>query len=149
MNSIYENFIQRNPDFEARGGKVSVISHSLGSVIFHDILINWNNQLLEANKQQADQNIAVEGRWSWLWGSGKRKEAQESSDEPEANSDRQANLREELRQAKAKVAELEARLLADDNSTTDAKTESSDFSLGFKVFLIGFSQIVLFLFRLR
>ena len=92
--------------------------------------------MLEANKQQADQNIAVEGRWSWLWGSGKRKEAQESSDEPEANSDRQTNLREELRQAKAKVAELEARLLADDNSTMDAKDESSDFSLRFKVFSV-------------
>eukprot|EP00112_Aurelia_sp_Birch-Aquarium-sp1_P003732 Seg142.1 transcript_id=Seg142.1/GoldUCD/mRNA.D3Y31 product="Phospholipase DDHD1" protein_id=Seg142.1/GoldUCD/D3Y31 len=133
LNSIYDNFLQRNPDFEARGGKVSVISHSLGSVIFHDILINWNEQLLEANKQQADQNIAAEGRWSWLWGSGKRKEAQESSDDPEANSDGQANLREELRQAKNKVTELEARLLAGDNSAADAANESSDFSLRFKI----------------
>ncbi|GAA5960704.1 hypothetical protein JCM8115_001804 [Rhodotorula mucilaginosa] len=37
-NRIYTLFSRRNPDFEAKGGKVSIIAHSLGSVMAADIL---------------------------------------------------------------------------------------------------------------
>ncbi|GAA5868001.1 hypothetical protein JCM3774_001562 [Rhodotorula dairenensis] len=37
-NRIYNLFSRRNPDFEAKGGKVSIIAHSLGSVMAADIL---------------------------------------------------------------------------------------------------------------
>ncbi|GAA5992871.1 hypothetical protein JCM10908_001383 [Rhodotorula pacifica] len=37
-NRIYTLFSRRNPEFEAKGGKVSIIAHSLGSVMAADIL---------------------------------------------------------------------------------------------------------------
>ncbi|GAA5839354.1 hypothetical protein JCM9279_005915 [Rhodotorula babjevae] len=37
-NRIYRLFVRRNPDFEKRGGKVSIIAHSLGSCLAADIL---------------------------------------------------------------------------------------------------------------
>ncbi|CAN0149120.1 unnamed protein product, partial [Ectocarpus sp. 4 AP-2014] len=36
MNEMWMTFMQVNPDFS---GKVSVLGHSLGSVIAHDILM--------------------------------------------------------------------------------------------------------------
>ncbi|OXA60682.1 Phospholipase DDHD1 [Folsomia candida] len=41
LNRIYSNFVQRNPDFRDRGGKVSVIAHSLGAVITYDIITGY------------------------------------------------------------------------------------------------------------
>ncbi|WFD31979.1 hypothetical protein MSPP1_003021 [Malassezia sp. CBS 17886] len=40
INRLYRLFVQRNPDFEARGGRVSVLGHSLGSILAADILTN-------------------------------------------------------------------------------------------------------------
>ncbi|ROT76626.1 putative phospholipase DDHD1-like isoform X1 [Penaeus vannamei] len=42
MNRLYTMFTQRNPYFEANGGKVSIVAHSLGCVITYDIVIGWN-----------------------------------------------------------------------------------------------------------
>lgn len=42
MNGLYKKFLQHNPRFESSGGKVSLIAHSLGSVIAYDILTNWS-----------------------------------------------------------------------------------------------------------
>ncbi|KAK7103636.1 hypothetical protein V1264_018501 [Littorina saxatilis] len=39
---LYEMFCVRHPYFEANGGKVSIVSHSLGSVITYDIMTGWN-----------------------------------------------------------------------------------------------------------
>ena len=38
LNRLYEMFVQRNPYFEANGGKVSIVAHSLGCVVTYDIL---------------------------------------------------------------------------------------------------------------
>ena len=38
INRIYSRFLIRNPGFEERGGKVSLIGHSLGSVVLFDLL---------------------------------------------------------------------------------------------------------------
>ena len=35
-------FTARNPYFEANGGKVSVVAHSLGCVITYDIATGWS-----------------------------------------------------------------------------------------------------------
>ncbi|BGP25715.1 DDHD domain containing protein [Rhodotorula toruloides] len=37
-NRIYHLWVKRNPEFEQKGGKVSIIAHSLGSVMAADIL---------------------------------------------------------------------------------------------------------------
>ncbi|KAF8927833.1 hypothetical protein BGZ58_010086 [Dissophora ornata] len=38
LNGVYRKFIQHNPDFLRRGGKVSILGHSLGSLLTLDIL---------------------------------------------------------------------------------------------------------------
>jgi hypothetical protein len=38
LNRIYRLFIERNPDFLANGGRVSILGHSLGSALSFDIL---------------------------------------------------------------------------------------------------------------
>ncbi|RXG54722.1 Phospholipase DDHD1 [Armadillidium vulgare] len=41
LDRLYTMFTARNPYFEANGGKVSVIAHSLGCVITYDIVTGW------------------------------------------------------------------------------------------------------------
>ncbi|KAF9989060.1 hypothetical protein BGZ75_007742 [Mortierella antarctica] len=38
LNTVYRKFIHHNPDFIRRGGKVSILGHSLGSLLALDIL---------------------------------------------------------------------------------------------------------------
>ncbi|KAG9268761.1 phospholipase DDHD1 isoform X1 [Astyanax mexicanus] len=42
LNRLYALFCSRNPEFEEKGGKVSIISHSLGCVIAYDIMTGWD-----------------------------------------------------------------------------------------------------------
>ncbi|XP_072221105.1 phospholipase DDHD1 isoform X2 [Leuresthes tenuis] len=42
LNKLYSLFCSRNPEFEERGGKVSIVSHSLGCVITYDIMTGWD-----------------------------------------------------------------------------------------------------------
>ncbi|KTF81864.1 hypothetical protein cypCar_00034879 [Cyprinus carpio] len=42
LNRLYSLFCSRNPQFESSGGKVSIISHSLGCVITFDIMTGWD-----------------------------------------------------------------------------------------------------------
>ncbi|XP_060790570.1 phospholipase DDHD1 isoform X2 [Neoarius graeffei] len=42
LNRLYSLFCSRNPEFEQKGGKVSIISHSLGCVIAYDIMTGWD-----------------------------------------------------------------------------------------------------------
>ncbi|CAG5866581.1 unnamed protein product [Menidia menidia] len=42
LNKLYSLFCLRNPEFEERGGKVSIVSHSLGCVITYDIMTGWD-----------------------------------------------------------------------------------------------------------
>nr|XP_020469659.1 phospholipase DDHD1-like isoform X1 [Monopterus albus] len=42
LNRLYILFCSRNPEFEERGGKVSIVSHSLGCVITYDIMTGWD-----------------------------------------------------------------------------------------------------------
>uniref|UniRef100_A0A8C3AU69 DDHD domain containing 1 n=1 Tax=Cyclopterus lumpus TaxID=8103 RepID=A0A8C3AU69_CYCLU len=42
LNRLYTLFCSRNSEFEERGGKVSIVSHSLGCVITYDIMTGWD-----------------------------------------------------------------------------------------------------------
>ncbi|XP_042356071.1 phospholipase DDHD1 isoform X2 [Plectropomus leopardus] len=42
LNRLYTLFCSRNPEFEERDGKVSIVSHSLGCVITYDIMTGWD-----------------------------------------------------------------------------------------------------------
>ncbi|KAF9902954.1 hypothetical protein EC991_004330 [Linnemannia zychae] len=49
LNNVYQKFIHHNPDFIRRGGKVSILGHSLGSLLALDIL---NHQPFSPNHYQ-------------------------------------------------------------------------------------------------
>lgn len=49
LNKVYQKFIFHNPDFIRRGGKVSILGHSLGSLLALDIL---NHQPFSPNHYQ-------------------------------------------------------------------------------------------------
>ncbi|XP_068253515.1 phospholipase DDHD1-like [Nyctibius grandis] len=62
LNRLYTLFCSRNPEFEEKGGKVSIVSHSLGCVITYEIMTGWNplrryERLLQKEEEQ------VEDRW--------------------------------------------------------------------------------------
>ncbi|KAM7535540.1 hypothetical protein Aperf_G00000103764 [Anoplocephala perfoliata] len=41
LNRLYSLFCERHPYFEANGGKVSILAHSLGCVIAYDLITGW------------------------------------------------------------------------------------------------------------
>ncbi|XP_063295472.1 phospholipase DDHD1 isoform X2 [Pelobates fuscus] len=56
LNRLYSLFCSRNPEFEEKGGKVSIVSHSLGCVITYDIMTGWNPvRLYEQLEQHEDE----------------------------------------------------------------------------------------------
>lgn len=57
MNRVYCKYVERNPSFKD-SGKVSIIAHSLGSVIIHDVLTLWNSELMKEQKKLADPKVA-------------------------------------------------------------------------------------------
>ena len=50
LNRLYQMFTARNPTFEANGGKVSIVTHSLGNISSYDNLLfpNWASLALQA-----------------------------------------------------------------------------------------------------
>ncbi|KAL8565172.1 hypothetical protein ACOMHN_003959 [Nucella lapillus] len=88
---LYEMFCTRHPYFEVNGGKVSVISHSLGSVITYDIITGWNPI------QLYDQFV-----------SSIIKDEEEHASESHKSSS--AKLVQQLNSAKQRVMELETSL---------------------------------------
>jgi len=42
LNCLFEKFLIYEPDFCRNGGKVSVIGHSLGSVLTYDVVTRWS-----------------------------------------------------------------------------------------------------------
>mmetsp|Transcript_127 Transcript_127/g.965 ORF Transcript_127/g.965 Transcript_127/m.965 type:complete len:769 (+) Transcript_127:453-2759(+) len=45
LNGQYAKFLRRNPGFLGRGGKVSILAHSLGSVLCYDLLCHQNKNI--------------------------------------------------------------------------------------------------------
>ncbi|CAF1147359.1 unnamed protein product [Rotaria sp. Silwood1] len=62
MNRLYNIFLQRNPSFK---GQVSVVGHSLGSVILYDILANQTSvndeEIIKNNQTENRTNLCVSG----------------------------------------------------------------------------------------
>uniref|UniRef100_A0A4W2HQP7 DDHD domain containing 1 n=1 Tax=Bos indicus x Bos taurus TaxID=30522 RepID=A0A4W2HQP7_BOBOX len=62
LNRLYSLFCSRNPNFEEKGGKVSIVSHSLGCVITYDIMTGWNPVRLYEQLLQKEEELPDE-RW--------------------------------------------------------------------------------------
>ncbi|XP_075782335.1 phospholipase DDHD1 isoform X2 [Pelodiscus sinensis] len=106
LNRLYMLFCSRNPEFEEKGGKVSIVSHSLGCVITYDIMTGWNPvRLYEQLLQKEEEDL--EDRWM---------------------SYEEQHLIEELYITKQRLREIEERL-----NELKASTISKTPALKFKV----------------
>ncbi|XP_077416075.1 LOW QUALITY PROTEIN: phospholipase DDHD1 [Vanacampus margaritifer] len=106
LNRLYCLFCSRNPDFEERGGKVSIVSHSLGCVITYDIMTGW-----DPVRFCLQEHHAVEEELHKHW-----------------TSYEERHLLEQLRYTRNRLQELEHQLL-----TLEASKPSAPPALKFKV----------------
>ncbi|KAM9778006.1 phospholipase DDHD1 [Neosynchiropus ocellatus] len=106
LNRLYTLFCSRNPDFEERGGKVSIVSHSLGCVITYDIMTGW-----DPVRFCLQEHHAVEKELDRHWASCEER-----------------LLLEQLRHTRKRLRELENQLL-----TLEASKPSAPPALKFKV----------------
>ncbi|XP_047467217.1 phospholipase DDHD1 isoform X1 [Mugil cephalus] len=106
LNRLYSLFCARNPEFEERGGKVSIVSHSLGCVITYDIMTGWDPVrfcLQEAHPVEEELDL------HWM-------------------SYEERHLLEQLRHTRNRMRELENQLV-----TLEASKPSAPPALKFKV----------------
>ncbi|KAG8013276.1 Phospholipase DDHD1 [Nibea albiflora] len=106
LNRLYSLFCSRNPGFEERGGKVSIVSHSLGCVITYDIMTGW-----DPVRFCLQEHHAVEEELDLRWLSFEER-----------------HLLEQLRATRTRLRELENQLL-----TLEASKPSAPPALKFKV----------------
>ncbi|XP_077394933.1 phospholipase DDHD1 isoform X2 [Festucalex cinctus] len=106
LNRLYSLFCSRNPDFEESGGKVSIVSHSLGCVITYDIMTGW-----DPVRFCLQEHHAVEEELQKHW-----------------TSYEERHLLEQLRYTRNRLRELENQLL-----TLEASKPSAPPALKFKV----------------
>nr|XP_057946943.1 phospholipase DDHD1 isoform X2 [Doryrhamphus excisus] len=106
LNRLYSLFCSRNPEFEDRGGKVSIVSHSLGCVITYDIMTGW-----DPVRFCLQEHHAVEEELDLQWMSYEER-----------------HLLEQLRYTRNRLRELENQLLA-----LEASKPSAPPALKFKV----------------
>ncbi|XP_073338849.1 phospholipase DDHD1 [Pagrus major] len=106
LNRLYTLFCSRNPEFEEKGGKVSIVSHSLGCVITYDIMTGW-----DPVRFCLQEHHAVEEELDLRWMSYEER-----------------HLLEQLRVTRTRLRELENQLL-----TLEASKPSAPPALKFKV----------------
>lgn len=56
LNRVYRLFVRRNPEFEKKGGRVSLICHSLGSALAADILSNQPTKVPPLSEQPSEES---------------------------------------------------------------------------------------------
>ncbi|XP_041827655.1 phospholipase DDHD1 isoform X2 [Melanotaenia boesemani] len=106
LNKLYSLFCSRNPEFEEKGGKVSIVSHSLGCVITYDIVTGW-----DPVRFCMQEHCAVEEELDLRWMSYEERQ-----------------LLEQLRLTRNRMRELENQLV-----TLEASKPSAPPALKFKV----------------
>ncbi|XP_048577940.1 phospholipase DDHD1 [Nematostella vectensis] len=157
LNRLYSLFCERNPSFQAKQGKVSIIAHSLGSVIMYDILSLWDTEIRHLSDQEKAGTGFLTESFSFLRNVTGYPESESSDSDPEGSPLRQArkeNIRVELSKARSKVMELEAKLKSqiefDQNRRGENGSTAEDvcqYALKFKVenlFSVG-SPLAVFL----
>ncbi|XP_056447281.1 phospholipase DDHD1 isoform X2 [Gadus chalcogrammus] len=106
LNRLYSLFCSRNPEFVEKGGKVSMVSHSLGCVIAFDIMTGWDPVRFCLQEHQAmEEELALR----WL-------------------SYEEKDLMEQLQSTRTRLRELEGRL-----GGLEASKPSAAPALKFKV----------------
>jgi len=153
INRLYDAFCSRNPSFAEKHGKVSILAHSLGSVITYDILSLWDIEQRHLSEDDLPTGFLTES-FTYLrrLTSGENLETSESASDVSRSSSshkvtspskkgknkRKENIRVELAKARSNVMELEAMLkltMEPENKDKESSSQEPDcpYALRFKV----------------
>ncbi|XP_028409095.1 phospholipase DDHD1-like [Dendronephthya gigantea] len=142
LNKLYNLFLSRHPTFQ-ENGNVSIIAHSLGSVIIYDILERWDLRLRDI--EASTQNRFVTDSINYL---NSMEENLENSNSPRPGDSKNNPIHVELAQAQLRLEELDFKLHNQMSGLSNG--QSSKDALHFKVancFLIGSPLAVFFTLR--
>lgn len=148
MNRLYTMFCTRNPSFLEKGGKVSIVAHSLGSVITYDILTLWDIELRHLSHDATTGTGFLTESLQYLRSVTSRTSIENM--ETGSEGKRKKNLRVELANARSQVMKLEALIASEVEHEKHGANSSSNecpYALRFKVenlFCVG-SPLAVFL----
>ena len=134
MNNLYTKFCSRNPSFLERNGKVSIVAHSLGSVITYDILMLWDIELRHLSHDATESTGFLTESLQYLRSATSRTSHEQT--EPGCEGKQKENLRLELAKARSEVMRLEAMIVNEVEHEThgaDSTSKECPFALKFKV----------------
>ena len=134
MINLHTKFCSRNPSFLERNGKVSIVAHSLGSVIAYDILTLWDIELRHLSQDAAESTGFLTESFQYLRSvtSGASHEQTESRSEGNLKE----NLRVKLAKARSEVMRLEAMIVSEvehEKHEAGKNLKECPFALPFKV----------------
>ncbi|XP_022796027.1 phospholipase DDHD1-like [Stylophora pistillata] len=148
MNRLYTKFCIRNPSFEERNGKISIVAHSLGSVITYDILTLWDMELRHLPQDATKSTGFLTESLQYLRSVTSLTSNEQKESGPKAK--KKENVRVELAKARSEVMRLEAMVLSEVEHEKQGAEKSWDecpLALRFKVenlFCVG-SPLAVFL----
>ena len=137
MNRLYAKFCSRNSLFLEKGGKVSILAHSLGSVIAYDILTLWDIELRDLSHDSTTGTGFLTESLHYLRSVASRGSVE--SMETSADGRRKENLRVELAKARSQVMKLEAMIASEAEHETHGASNGSNgcpYALKFKVHMV-------------
>ncbi|CAH3134384.1 unnamed protein product [Pocillopora meandrina] len=148
MNRLYTKFCSRNPSFVERNGKISIVAHSLGSVIAYDILTLWDIETRHLSPDSTESTGFLTESLQYLRSITSMTSNEKKESGPEGK--RKENLRVELAKARSEVMRLEAMMTSEvEHEKQEAEKSSGEcpLALRFKVenlFCVG-SPLAVFL----
>ena len=137
MNRLYNMFCSRNPSFLEKGGKISILAHSLGSVIAFDILTLWDIELRHLSHDSTTGTGFLTESLHYLRSVTSRGSVE--SMETSAEGRRKDNLRVELAKARSQVMKLEAMIASEvehDSHGANDGSKECPYALKFKVCMV-------------
>ena len=137
MNRLYTMFCSRNPSFLEKGGKISILAHSLGSVIAYDILTLWDIELRHLSHDSTTGTGFLTESLHYLRSVTSRGSVE--SMETSAEGRRKENLRVELAKARSQVMKLEAMIASEvehESHGANGVSNECPYALKFKVCMV-------------
>ena len=134
MNRLYTKFCSRNPSFVERNGKISIVAHSLGSVIAYDILKLWDIESRHLSPDSTESTGFLTESLQYLRSITSMTSNEKKESGPEGKG--KENLRVELAKARSEVMRLEAMMTSEvEHEKQEAEKSSGEcpFALRFKV----------------
>ena len=134
MINLHTKFCARNPSFLEKNGKVSVVAHSLGSVIAYDILTLWDIELRHLSQDAAESTGFLTESFQYLRSVSSRTKIEQT--ETVSGGNLKENMRVKLAKARSEVMRLEAMIVSEVEDETHGAEKSSKecpFALPFKV----------------